>query len=94
MLTSIERKIEEIRQKPENIRRRYAIGMVAVVMLVVFGIWVIGLRESLGGGVASDAETVRDAFSPDPSSTPANPGYGTGDEELSLEEVFGTEGME
>ena len=42
----INRKIEEIRQKPEHIRLRYIWGLVAISMLFVITIWVLSVKES------------------------------------------------
>lgn len=44
--------IDEIREKPEEIRRRYMFGYVSVTMLLIVGIWLISVQESfhLGGG--------------------------------------------
>lgn len=91
MLTSIERKIEEIRRKPENVRMRYAFVMVAFAMIAVLGIWIVGLKESLKDGAETDAGVMREVFSDESVPSPAPI---TGQEELSLEEVFGAEGAE
>ncbi len=42
----INRKIEEIRQKPEHIRLRYIWGLVAISMLFIITIWVLSVKES------------------------------------------------
>jgi hypothetical protein len=42
----INRKIEEIRQKPEHIRLRYIWGLVSISMLFVIIIWVLSIKES------------------------------------------------
>ncbi len=39
----IQRKIDEIRQKPEHIRLRYVWVMVGISMSVIVGIWVLSL---------------------------------------------------
>ncbi len=49
--------IDEIREKPEGIRRRYMFGYVAVTMFLVLGIWLISLRESLNSVEKMDADT-------------------------------------
>lgn len=49
--------IDEIREKPEGIRRRYMFGYVAVTMLLVLGIWLISLRESLDSVEKMGADT-------------------------------------
>lgn len=53
--------IDEIREKPEGIRRRYMFGYVAVTMFLVLGIWLISLRESLDsvGKMGADAERIK-----------------------------------
>lgn len=85
MLGFIERKIEEIRQKPENIRIRYVWGSVAVVMLVVISVWVVNLRESFRkSDMTSETETMREALSE--RSAPV-----LEESEPSLEAVFGDE---
>lgn len=38
--------IDEIREKPEEVRRRYMFGYVSVTMLVIVGIWFISVQES------------------------------------------------
>lgn len=38
--------IDEIREKPEDIRRRYMFGYVSVTMLLIVGIWLISVQES------------------------------------------------
>lgn len=43
---NINRKIEEIRQKPEHIRLRYIWGLVAISMLFIVTIWVFSMKES------------------------------------------------
>jgi len=40
------KKIEQIREKPEHIRRRYVSVCVFVSMLVIGGIWLITLKSS------------------------------------------------
>lgn len=42
----INRKIEEIRQKPEHVRLRYIWGLVAISMLFVITIWILSVKES------------------------------------------------
>lgn len=39
--------IDEIREKPEDTRRRYMFAYVSVTMLVVIGIWLVTVQESL-----------------------------------------------
>ncbi|MBP6889652.1 MAG: hypothetical protein KBC83_01205 [Candidatus Moranbacteria bacterium] len=45
--------IDEIRQKPEDIRRRYMFGYVSVTMVLILGIWFVSVQE----GLRSMAET-------------------------------------
>jgi uncharacterized membrane protein YvbJ len=42
----INKKIEEIRKKPEHIRMRYVWGGVAIVMILIFIIWLFSLQET------------------------------------------------
>lgn len=42
----LNKKIEEIKQKPENIRLRYVWGLVSISMLFVITIWVLSVKES------------------------------------------------
>lgn len=42
----INKKIEEIRQKPEHERVRYVFGAVAISMFFLIVIWVISLKDS------------------------------------------------
>lgn len=44
---NINRKIEEIRQKPEHERLRYVWGSVAVCMVFVLLIWILSVKISL-----------------------------------------------
>lgn len=44
MFDRIEKKVEEIRQKPEHIRKRYVWFWVTAVMIVVIFIWVISMQ--------------------------------------------------
>jgi len=39
-------KIEQIREKPEHIRRRYVFICVTISMVLVFGIWMMSLKNS------------------------------------------------
>lgn len=43
----INKKIEEIRQKPEHIRIRYVWGMVAISMLFIIIIWLFSIDDLL-----------------------------------------------
>ncbi|MEA3323459.1 MAG: hypothetical protein U9Q12_04525 [Patescibacteria group bacterium] len=44
MFDRIEKKVEEIRQKPENIRKRYVWFWVIAIMIIVIFIWVISMQ--------------------------------------------------
>jgi len=48
-------KIEQIRKKPEHIRRRYALVCVVISMVFVFVIWMMSLKSSF-----NDSEKVLD----------------------------------
>lgn len=39
--------IDDIREKPEGIRRRYMFGYVSVAMVLILGIWFISVQEGL-----------------------------------------------
>jgi len=54
----IQKKIEEIRQKPEHQRVRYVWAMVAVCMLLLVALWVFSLRDVLNGGLTKNSQTV------------------------------------
>ncbi|MCK4636039.1 MAG: hypothetical protein KAT32_04175 [Candidatus Moranbacteria bacterium] len=43
-MLNIEKKIEEIRQKPEHIRLRYTWGMVSICMVAVMIIWFVSIK--------------------------------------------------
>ena len=47
-------KIDEIREKPEHIRRMYVWLCVAVFMILVIGLWFISLKSSLKNSVQAD----------------------------------------
>jgi len=42
----INKKIEEIRQKPEHERVRYVWGMVAISMFFIIVLWVVSLKDT------------------------------------------------
>lgn len=46
MQFNINKKIEEIREKPEHIRMRYVWGCVIVSMLFIFLIWIFSVKEN------------------------------------------------
>ena len=45
-MRSIEEVIEEVKQKPEAMRRRYMYGCVAVAMVIVIAIWLLSVMQS------------------------------------------------
>jgi len=45
-MVDILEKIEEIRKKPEHIRRRYVFVIVFVCVIVIFSIWMITVKNS------------------------------------------------
>lgn len=57
----IERKIDRIRQEPEHVRIRYVWGAVLVVMVLVFSLWIVTLRDSFRSTDTSDTETLKSA---------------------------------
>lgn len=46
--------IDEIREKPEAVRRRYMFVYVSVTMVLVVGIWFISVQESLRSVAVTD----------------------------------------
>jgi hypothetical protein len=55
---NISKKIEEIRQKPENIRMRYVWFFVAVSMLIIIIIWIFSLKEAFAPSETSENQPV------------------------------------
>jgi hypothetical protein len=52
--------IDEIREKPEGIRRRYMLGYVSLTMVLVVGIWLISVQESFrSAGMTESAEDMK-----------------------------------
>jgi len=47
MSFSLDKKIEEIRKKPEHIRLRYVYGIVGVIMVFIIIIWAFSIKDSL-----------------------------------------------
>ena len=43
----IDKKIEEIRQKPEHERVKYVYGAVILSMLLIITLWIFSIRESI-----------------------------------------------
>lgn len=60
-MLNIEKKIEEIRQKPEHIRLRYTWGMVAVSMVAVLTIWFVSIKVNFANFDDNIGSTVNDA---------------------------------
>ena len=62
--------IESVRQKPEPIRRRYAIVCVAISMALVIGVWLLSVGESFRNISSDTSTTAEDARNliPTPSS--------------------------
>lgn len=50
-------KLEEIRKKPEHVRRRYVWGMLAVSMAVVMAVWILSFCDGREA-VAPDREEI------------------------------------
>ena len=46
----IQRKIDEIRQKPEHIRVRYVWFAVSVCMFFLVMVWIFSIRDQMSGG--------------------------------------------
>lgn len=44
---SLQKKIEAIRREPEHVRRRYAVICVSFSMLLIFGIWLLSVEDSV-----------------------------------------------
>jgi hypothetical protein len=49
MAFNIGDKVESIREKPEHIRMRYAIGLALLCMVFVFIIWFLTIKQSFSG---------------------------------------------
>jgi len=49
-------KIDQIREKPEHIRRLYVWFFVAIFMLLIIGIWFISLKSSLNSSKGLNQE--------------------------------------
>ncbi len=58
-MSSVWDMIENVRQKPETVRRRYMYVWVGVTMLLVFGIWFLSVTESFHT-VATEAPELKD----------------------------------
>ena len=82
MRERIERKIEEIRQKPEHVRVWYAWVGVFIAMFFVVLIWIFTLQENLSR--STPVEEVKKIQERLPAGVPAR-------ETKSLDEIFGTQ---
>lgn len=86
MMEFFEKKIAEIREKPESVRIMYVWGMVASVMVLVVFIWIFTLRENLASAVPSSAiDSSQDTIQRKDTQV--------GGEKPSLQESFGAEGV-
>jgi hypothetical protein len=56
MLHHIENHIENMRQKPEHIKRQYALGVSLGITLVIFGVWASSKSFSLNPEAAAMAK--------------------------------------
>lgn len=63
MRSLLQQKIEEIRSKPEEVRRRYALVGVSICMVFVFGIWLLAMED----GFSTVAQEIPTAFGEDSS---------------------------
>ena len=53
----INKKIEEIRQKPEHERIRYVWGMVVICMFFVIILWIISLKDGFNNRSSSGGDS-------------------------------------
>ncbi len=60
-MLNIEKKVEEIRRKPEHIRLRYTWGMVSVCMVAVLMIWFVSIKVNFASFDDNVSGTVSDA---------------------------------
>lgn len=67
----LQKKIEQIRQKPDHVRMRYVWGGVVVGMIIVVGVWLVSLSENFRAvrvqeeqGAFSDLKGQFDALAP------------------------------
>lgn len=44
---SLQKKIEAMRRKPEHVRARYVIVCVSLSMVLIFGIWLLAMQDSM-----------------------------------------------
>lgn len=71
-MTSLIEKIEQIRRQPEHIRRRYAIGCLAVSMALVIGLWFLTVQENMSNA-ARDLSGAAQSGSLSPGAMPQAP---------------------
>lgn len=69
----INRKIEEIRKKPEHIRMRYVWGAVALCMSFIFIIWIFSLHETFksSGAKEGNLPSIKDDINQQKQSIPS-----------------------
>lgn len=57
-------KLEDIRRKPEEVRRKYVYGAVLVSMFFIVIIWLFSLKESMRSfsGESNDFQSIKEQF--------------------------------
>lgn len=55
--------MERVRREPEHVRVRYVWGAVGIVMVLIFGLWVITLRDSFRKAAPTDSQLLRETAS-------------------------------
>lgn len=69
---NINRKIEEIRSRPESVRVKYVWGAVGFCMLIIIGIWFISIRTMFHQNeTTEDFSTIREQIEQTTSITPS-----------------------
>lgn len=58
----IARKVDEIRQEPEQIRVRYVWGAVLTVMVLIFLFWIMTLRSGLRAMAPADTKAIQQSI--------------------------------
>ncbi|MDH4329976.1 MAG: hypothetical protein OEV93_00275 [Candidatus Moranbacteria bacterium] len=53
----INKKIEEIRQKPEHVRMQYVLFCVGASMLILFSFWLFSLKSTLSGAFSGNTQS-------------------------------------
>ncbi len=43
----LQEKIEQMRREPEHVRKRYVMIMVSFFMVLIFGIWLLSIQDSM-----------------------------------------------